>query len=202
MHIKTIRRDDWHRILEKEILTEDFSRDGISGKISLLYIKEVSEPLAIDYESSSVKIVEKGYTWVQIAPEGQYYWITSMFDEKDRLLEIYIDMTDGNVTDTADPWFADLYLDYVVHIQTDTVLELDRDELDAAYRSGAISRQQYIRTLEEGRSVFRYLTENRGELETLLKQEQARLKRKSGFRLQKMGNGEQQSADSRPAASA
>ena len=177
MNIKTIRRDDWYRVLEKEVIIQDFSWKGIPGKISLLKINKVSSPLSIDYGSEKVKIVDTGYSWVQIALEYQFFWITSMFDEQDRLVEIYIDMTDGNVTGVDDPYFADLYLDYVVHIQGDAVMELDRDELSEAYKNGAVTRHQYERTLAEGERIRRYLNEDRQELIDLLTREQARLRR-------------------------
>ena len=176
MNVKTIRRDDWTMILDKDMLIRDFSWKGMSGKIALLRINKVSHPMGIDYGSERVKIVEAGYSWIQIALEGQYYWITSMFDEKDRLVEIYIDMTDGNVTDTEDPYFTDLLLDYVVHVQGNAVMELDREELDEAYRKGIVTQEQYERTLAEGEKMLRYLHEDRQELMDLLTREQARLK--------------------------
>ena len=144
------------------------------GKISLLMICKVSSPLSIDYGSEKVKIVDVGYSWVQIAPERQYFWVTSMFDENDRLTEIYVDMTDGNVMDEDDPYFTDLYLDYVVH--GSVVEELDRDELDEAYRTGAITKIQYERTLSEGAKILRYLTESQQELKDFLIREQRRMK--------------------------
>ena len=177
MNIKTIRRDDWHRVLKKEVIIQDFSWKGIPGKISLLMINKVSSPLSIDYGSEKVRIVDVGYSWIQIALEGQFYWITSMFDEQNRLVEIYIDITDGNVTGVDDPYFADLYLDYVVRIQANTVMELDRDELSEAYKNGAVTRLQYERTLAEGEKLLRYLNEDRQELIDLLIREQARLRR-------------------------
>ena len=176
MNKRTIRRDDWYRVLEKEVIIRDFRWKEMSGKISLLQINKVSSPLAIDYGTEQVKIVDVGYSWVQIAPEGQFFWITSMFDENDRLVEIYIDMTDGNVTEADDPWFSDMYLDYVVHLQADSVMELDRDELDEAYRSRLITQQQYERTLQEGSKIYQYLTDNRQELIQLLVREQRKLK--------------------------
>lgn len=176
MNKRTIRRDDWYRVLEKEVIIQDFRWKEMSGKISLLQINKVSSPLTIDYGSEQVKIVDVGYSWVQIAPEGQFFWITSMFDENDRLVEIYIDMTDGNVTDADDPWFSDMYLDYVVHLQADSVMELDRDELDEAYRSRVITQQQYERTLQEGIKIYQYLNDNRQELIQLLVREQRKLK--------------------------
>jgi len=176
MHIKTIRRDDWTRILEKDVIIRDFQWKRIPGKISLLQIKKVSSPLAIEYDENRVTIVDVGYSWVQIALEDQFFWITSMFDQNDRLVEIYIDMTDGNVTCTKDPYFADLYLDYVVHVQGSAVFELDRKELDEACQKGLITQEQYERTLCEGEKVFQYLQHDRTELEQLLIREQRKLK--------------------------
>ncbi len=174
MNRKTICRDDWTQILEKEVIIRDFTWKGLPGKISLMRILKVSSPLSIDYGNEKVRIVDEGYSWVQFALEGAYFWVTSMFDEADRLVEIYIDMTDGNITDTEDPCFDDLYLDFVVH--GDAVLELDRDELSEAYEKGMITKEQYERTSAEGDRVLRYLHENRGELAELLISQQRRLK--------------------------
>ena len=170
---KTIRRDDWRRVLEKDIRTEPFSWRGLPGKISLLRIRKITEPLTVGYGDMRVKIVETGYSWIQIALEGQCFWLTSMFDETGRLIQIYIDMTDGNVTDVDDPWFDDMYLDFV--LSHGRIWELDRDELDEAYRTGAITQSQYERTLREGAKVRAYLEAHPGEIEALLRREYARL---------------------------
>ena len=50
----------------------------MTGKISLMLIKKVSGPITIDYGSEKVTIADAGYSWVQAAPEGQYFWITSI----------------------------------------------------------------------------------------------------------------------------
>ena len=41
MNKRTMRRDDWTRILEKEVIIRDFQWKGRSGKISLLKILKV-----------------------------------------------------------------------------------------------------------------------------------------------------------------
>ena len=174
MDRRTMRRDDWTRILEKEVIIRDFQWKGLPGKISLINIKKVSGPRYVDYGTEKVKIVDEGYSWVQFALEGAYYWVTSMFDPQDRLVQIYIDITGGNITDTDDPCFDDMYLDYVVH--GDAVLEMDRDELSGAFEKGMVTREQYERTVEEGNRMFQYLKENHGELAALLISEQRKLK--------------------------
>ncbi len=181
MNRKTMYREDWTRILEKEVIIRDFQWKGVSGKISLLKIKKIRSPLSVDYLTEKVKIVDTGYSWVQFALEGQYYWVTSMFDEQDRLVQIYIDMTDGNVTDIDDPYFDDLYLDFVVH--GDAVLEMDRDELTNAFEKGLITKEQYERTIREGNHMLRYLRENHNELAAVLISEQRKLKYRDGSNL-------------------
>ena len=38
MNIRTIRRDDWYRVLEKDVLIRDFQWKEMTGKISLLRV--------------------------------------------------------------------------------------------------------------------------------------------------------------------
>ncbi len=174
--IRTIRRDDWEMILEKEVIIRDFCYRDMPGKISLMEILKAAVPFSVRTGETRVTIVDDGYSWVQIAPEGAFFWITSMFDEDDCLIQIYIDITDGNVTDVPDPYFADMYLDYVVH--GDSIIELDREELTAAYENGIITREQYERSLAEGDNMLRYLRHHRGELADLLSREQQRMKKR------------------------
>ena len=174
MAVKNMKRDPWPRILEKDVRIEDFARGGLRGKISLMEIRRLTAPLTIDYGRYKVRIADEGYSWVQIAFEGQFFWITAMFDEAGRLVEIYVDMTGGNVTDTDNPCFEDMYLDYVLtHGQ---VLELDRDELEEALQNGAISRAQYERTLSEGAKVRACLEAHAREVEDFIRREYQRLK--------------------------
>ena len=141
MNIKTMRRDEWSRILKKKVIIREFAYGNVEGKVSLLKILKVSEPLWVGYGTQKVKIADENHSWVQLALENGYFWITAMFDEKDQPFEIYIDMTDGNHTQVDNPYFEDMYLDYA--ISGDMVLELDRDELDEAFRERNISKERY-----------------------------------------------------------
>lgn len=166
MNIKTMKRDEWSRVVEKKVTIEDIACGGYSGKIALLKILKVSAPLSVSYGDLRMKIADDNYSWLQIALEGQYFWITAMFDEKDRLLSIYIDMTDGNQVERDDPRFVDMYLDYVV--LDDMVLELDRDELEDARNSGDITEAQFERTLSEGKMLFTCLKSRSQDLQAFV----------------------------------
>ena len=175
--IRKMRRDDWQRVLEKDVFIRDFTMNGQKGKISLLKIRRVTQPLAVAHGENKVIIADVNYSWLQIALDGQFFWLTAMFDEEDRLLQIYIDMTNGNVASAENPYFEDMYLDYVV--AGNRVWELDRDELDEAFHSGAITPAQYERTLSEGEKVFAYLRAHTPEVNSLVLGEYLRLKREA-----------------------
>lgn len=174
MNVKTMRRDEWSSILEKKVMIENFDYGELKGKISFLKILKVSSPIYIGEERLAVADVN--HTWIQIAFDNQFFWFTVMFDANDRLFGIYVDMTDGNVVDVDNPYFADMYLDYV--IKDEMVLELDRNELDEALINGAISEEQYERTIAEGKKIFGYLKDNKEELKNWLENKLQELKLK------------------------
>lgn len=169
MNIKTMKRDEWDRVVEKKVVIQDISCGGYSGKAALLKMLKVAAPLSVSYSDLQMKITDDNYSWLQIALEDQYFWITAMFDEKDRLLSIYIDMTDGNQVDLADPRFVDMYLDYVV--LDDMVLELDRDELEDARNNGEITQAQFERTLSEGEKLFSSLKRDSRALQAFVQRQ-------------------------------
>jgi len=174
MKTKSMTRADWQRLYKRKVSIYDYQYEGRNGKIALLTIQELRAPLVISYGTRRVKLADVGYTWLQMAFEDEYFWVTAMFDDKDELKEIYVDMTDGNILDADDPYFRDMYLDYVI-LQGD-ILEMDLDELEEAYDYGEITKEQYERTLSEGEKVWEYLTRNAGKLTELVKTEQKRLK--------------------------
>lgn len=162
MKIRTMERESWGRILEREDVLKPFSGDGFQGKISLLKMHKVREPLCREYGLKEVTIADDGYSWIQVGLEGQLFWLTAMFDDNDRLVQIYVDITGENVVDVEKPYFIDMYLDYVM--VDEMVFELDRDELEEALRSGEITRVQYEEANAAGADVWRYLNENKLEV--------------------------------------
>ena len=161
MNRKDMRRSDWHRILRREYVSRDCRLHGIRGKESLLVIREVTGPLMVHDGGEDVLIVEKDYAWVQIALEGQPFWLTAMYDAQGRLIQIYFDITGGNrFDDPENPWFEDLYLDIVVNSRGELFI-MDRDELDEALAEGAITREDWDKAGAACERLYAYLEENR-----------------------------------------
>ena len=162
MQIKDMKRKEWNRITKRRQIIRDYEHDGHRGKVSLLKILEVTSPFVGQTASACVTLADAGYTWLQLAMENDFAWFTVMFDDKNRFLQIYIDVTDCNHTDCEDPWFADLYLDYV--IDEETIIKLDADELEQAHMQKQISLQQYVKALQHGEMIERYLSSHHHEL--------------------------------------
>ena len=167
MSERDMERSAWTRVLSKKQIIRDFALGERRGKISLLKILALTEPMMRSYEGREIVLADAGYCWLQLALDRSHAWFTVMFDEQGRLIQIYVDVTDGNRALIANPRFEDMYLDYVVHGAR--VYELDRDELEEAYRSGAITEIQYETALTAGERIYRELEQNREEIQTFFK---------------------------------
>lgn len=157
-------RTEWTGILRKKQIIRPFECGDRHGKISLLQILEVKEPFVRPFGDEPVTLADAGYAWLQLAVENERVWYTVMFDPQGKLVQIYADITDGNITDTEDPRFTDMYLDLVVYKKEIRVL--DADELEQAYRQGMISEDQYRHARKAGEELQAYLQGHMDEVYT------------------------------------
>lgn len=172
---RTMARLDWDRITKRRYLAKDYSLNGIPGRISLLIMDSVSREMTVQHLGKPVTIVAEGYSWLQLALHGEYFWFTAMFDENDVFQQIYVDITDGNTANVEDAHFTDMYLDYV--LLPDRIVELDMDELEQALSEGQISREQFDRTYAHGKQVLSWLETEHTKLIELVTKEQQQLKK-------------------------
>ena len=164
---KDMRRSDWARILRREYVSRDCRMHGRRGKESLLVIREITAPLVVRDAGEDALIVEKDYAWVQIALEELPFWLTAMYDDQGRLLQIYFDITAGNrFDDPENPTFADMYLDIVVNSRGELHV-LDRDELDEALAEGAVTQEEWNKADAACARLYAYLEENRESVAAL-----------------------------------
>lgn len=163
MSIKDMKRSDWHRILRKDYIARDREINGIRGKESLIVIREITAPLTVYYGSERARIVDTGYSWLQIALEGQYIWLTAMFDRDGHLFSMYFDITGGNrFDDPENPCFEDMYLD--IAFFNGRIWILDQDELDEALAEGYITKDAHDHAETVCRALHEYLTAHMDEV--------------------------------------
>lgn len=157
---RDMRRTDWKRILKRDYVFHPCAFEGIEGIASLIRIHDITQPLTVRNGDHDVTIVDRGLSWLQIALRGQYVWATAMFDRQGQLLQIYFDITDGNCLEPQEnPTFVDLYLDVVMEPDGSLYL-MDRNELDEAFETGKITKEQYERTIRVGEELYRWLSEH------------------------------------------
>lgn len=175
---RDMRRTDWKRITKRRYTSrENADIFGNTGRISLTSIDEVTGPLTVHYQSRAVLIADAAYSWFQAAVPGVRWWLTAMFDERDRLIQIYFDITGGSrFDDPENPTFEDMYLDIVV--SADGSIEVvDRDELDEALQTGTITAAQHREALESCDKLEKFLRENTADVMTWCRARQQELKR-------------------------
>lgn len=138
--------------------TEDFH-----GLVSVIKL------MAGDYffwekpKAGKIPVCGKGMVWLQLIPDNQYRAITAKFLPESRTVQgvkysksvsvWYVDVIDNwGYDEDGVAYFTDQYLDVVFDVEGDVSIE-DRDELDAAYKAGELSEEQYQRAIKEGNAI-------------------------------------------------
>lgn len=156
-----MKREEWHRMLEKEYRCVPCEFQGIEGLVSILVLKKVSEPLYVVDEDSKVLIADTGYSWVQVALKEQCFWLTSMFDTEGKLLQVYFDISKGTIFEEPEnPCFDDMYLDIVL-TGDGRIYVLDQEELEEARQKGIISEEEYKHAILNCDKLYQYLMEHK-----------------------------------------
>jgi len=155
--MRDMMRSGWTQIREKDFLIRDGAYLGRKFRISLLFMRRVEPAVAVGKGENRVLIADAGYAWLQAAEDGGRIWMTAMYDRDGNFVQIYFDITRGNdLSDPENPKFEDLYLDLVV--KTDgTLLELDREELDAALARGEVAKPECEAAVEAMERLKKHL---------------------------------------------
>lgn len=159
---KTLRRTEWTRITRRKYQMHRVNTALFSGAASLITIEELTQPLWVpDSPFGPVLIADRGYRWLQIAPEGKHWWLTVMFDENGGLVQSYFDITRRNdLTESENAYFIDMFLDVAIPAEGEPAV-LDRDELDAALADGSITEEEHALALRTAEKLLRWYAENR-----------------------------------------
>jgi predicted RNA-binding protein associated with RNAse of E/G family len=94
-------------------------------------------------------VIGKGMTWLQLIPDGKKQVITAMYLPDNSVSVWYVDVIENIEYDMDGvAVFIDKYIDVIFTPQGDVKID-DRDELDEAFQSGDISKNQYDSALIE-----------------------------------------------------
>ncbi|MBN3554788.1 DUF402 domain-containing protein [Fictibacillus nanhaiensis] len=154
MEHKTADRPNWKRVTDKHFEVTHKVTSCFKGNVTVIHLKQVSEPLVVTYKQHEVCIADSGYTWMQHFPEGEKYTITTVLDHTGNVVQFYIDMcNDHGVDENGVPWFDDLYLDIVILPDKELFL-LDDNELMEAFKKGDINKDQMNLAHETAKKII------------------------------------------------
>lgn len=175
---RTMRRENWKRIVRRGFATQRFSEEELRGTAGLIHMIKVDPPWAATLLGQSLTLVDDGFHWLQIAPEGKHWWLTVMFDREGKILQYYFDITLKNtVLDGGDSYFDDLFLDVVLAPGIGMVL-LDEEELRQALEAGVIDDCQAVLARRTAEEIMSGMKEREEKLEAFCRRQYEELKRK------------------------
>ncbi len=124
-------------------------------------------------KAGKTPVCGKGMLWLQLIPDDQHRAITAKFLPAYRTVQgvgylksvslWYVDVIDNwGYDEDQVAYFTDQYLDVKFDVEGDVIIE-DRDEPDAAYKSGELSDEQYQRAIAEGNAIVSELCSDIGK---------------------------------------
>lgn len=133
------------------------------GLVSVIELKDGDYFFWEMPKAGKTPVCGKGMLWLQLIPDNQHREITAKFLPESKTVEgvtysksvsiWYVDVIDNwGYDEDGVAYFTDQYLDVIFDVEGDVVID-DRDELDAAYKSGELSEEQYQRAIEEGNAI-------------------------------------------------
>ena len=140
--------DEWKCIISKDIFGKTVNSELLNGYIGCIDIKGVNEIQTWKFNGEDIVVCDKGRKWLSILPRNDWYCITAMMDEDEKVLLWYIDMIASQGIDVDGvPYFDDLYLDLVVY-PDGTIIVDDMDELEEALSKKDITQAQFNLAIE------------------------------------------------------
>ncbi len=129
---KTYLRDVSEYIIEFSFVNDDY----------YLVKKKIIKTLPFIL-NNGLKVIDNNYYIVEILPKNENYAIRVYLNNEKKIIEYYIDITNGCGIDLDSkiPYYDDLYLD--ITIINDMIEVLDEDELEKAYKNGLIDVNTY-----------------------------------------------------------
>lgn len=135
------------------------------GWVSLNYLTD-GETRYWEYEKSGkIPVSAKGMIWLTLIPDDRKRCIGAYIKPDRRVSVWYVDVIEETgIDEDGIAYYIDKYLDVILTPQGDVIVQ-DRDELDAAYKSGELSDAQYEEAIKEGELIIKELAADIGKTE-------------------------------------
>lgn len=154
MKRKYIDRSNWKRIKASKSIVVDTFTEQFEGYASVLFIESVHDKLMCHLTKEPYCLTDDGYIWLQRLPVEKNWTVTTMFDEKNHIIQWYFDITKHNsIDENNQPFYDDLYLDVVV-LPSGEIMLLDEDELENALVEKVITQEDFDLAYHEAHYIM------------------------------------------------
>ena len=136
--------------MRKRLITKKYLRDVKEYLIKIIKdddayvcVKEIINTEIPFCISTGLCLLNNGYHIIEILPMNENFCVRTFLNEKNEVLQKYIDISLGNGIDeeTNIPYYDDMFLDII--ISDDEVYVDDKDELEKAYKNNEITEENY-----------------------------------------------------------
>ena len=166
--IKNLDRREWYSDSDRDFECVYLKDDFFEGGLGLITFTGIKGPDEVDTpDGRHLCIADKGYQWLELAPKGKNYVITSML-HGDEIFQHYVDITLRNeIAPNGDAVFYDLFLDVVFGGDCEPSV-IDKEELEEAFSEGTINKEQFELAQKAADEVIDFFATNRDLLEKKL----------------------------------
>ena len=161
---KNLDRREWYNDTQRDFKCMYQKDEYFEGGVGLITFTGLTEPEMVDSPKGELCIADNGYQWLELAPKGGNYVITSMLREGE-IFQHYVDITLRNdIAENGDAKFYDLFLDVVVS-EDGKAQTIDQNELEEAYNDGVITKEELELARKAAGDVLKLLDKNKDMLE-------------------------------------
>ena len=159
MKRKYLSRFDWKRILKRKDKKLYVKDEDFTGNIHFLKMLKVSDSLKSNKFKKVETVVDNNYTWMLFLPDNEFHVIIGQIDDKENLIQVYIDIIDDSGVENGEIYYDDIYLDVILNHDKKILLD-DIDELEDALREDYITVQQYERAYKNSSRILKSVKAN------------------------------------------
>ncbi len=137
-----------------------FQNLDFSGEVFFRHFVKVKKKKILP---NQICLIDNNYKWLQFYDKNSKVCLTTIYDEKNRIVEWYFDIAKKIGKENGMLYEDDLYLDVVVQPNGETIL-LDEDDLQEALEKQEISKEEFEQAYEIAKDLLNKLKGKKRQL--------------------------------------
>ena len=149
------------KVIKQESKIKYFDDEYFKGDIYLSNFIKMSGKE--QFKDSKLCAKASGYKWLQFYNYGKKICLTTIYDDKNEIVEWYFDIARKIGKENGIPYEDDLYLDVVLTAEGKTIL-LDEEEFEEAFKKYEFTKDEYDEAYEIANSLMKKINGKADEM--------------------------------------